>query len=493
MVKGGTRQQWKETLLIGTVYIALPTADVYSDGAFIMKLALGTSHHPACGVEEIHWNSVWNDWSMEWSTNETCLAMIPDDEVLIERHLAWTSMMIVPFLANYIMTWFLWYQIDLRKRFTWLLCLLNLYPQARAASIILELWRNPKRGLAKKKKFEREMTETEVFLESVPTTFVMTYIIGRLIAKDNPKLRKALRGDVGSSSHILFLTTYLTSIFSASLGMAKVLKVGPCKVLKEGGHLNGFLTTRFILIFLACLFTLFSKTMLLLTYLSEKNPQNFNLISLFSFIAVTLPGFITACCFTWHQGWFKTFLNHPSFLLLPTFTFFSFRSNSKKYCSSTDAISKKHIELCFSLRATCGNILFSLLGVMLYSFIWPNPFSFSVRSLRDIPRALTLASSAIGVLFSATFLCTTYCSCCSSNSLCTRFCSPPLEFGVYRPCLPRKAFILVENNKYAERQVKEVEEGEEVDCSAQVEVKCEERACADLFGMEGSFRKLDIV
>ena len=35
------------------------------------------------------------------------------------------------------------------------------------ASIIRELWRNPKRGLAKKRKFERENSETEVFLEAI--------------------------------------------------------------------------------------------------------------------------------------------------------------------------------------------------------------------------------------------------------------------------------------------------------------------------------------
>ena len=30
---------------------------------------------------------------------------------------------------------------------------------------------------AKKKRFERELTEAEVFLEAVPTTFTMTYIM----------------------------------------------------------------------------------------------------------------------------------------------------------------------------------------------------------------------------------------------------------------------------------------------------------------------------
>ena len=489
MAGGRALEQWKETLLIGTVYIALPTADVYSDGAFIVKLALGTKHHPDCNFEELRWNTVWNDWSREWSTNETCLANIPDEEVLIERHPAWTSMMILPFLASYIMTWCLWYQIDHRKQITWLACLLNLYPQARAAGVILELWRNPRSGLAKKKKFEREVTEMEVFMEAVPTTFVMTYIIGRLIAKDNPKVRKALRGEVGSSSHILFLTTYLTSIFSASMGMAKVLKVGPCKVLKEGGLLSGFLTMRFILIFLACLFTLFGKSMFLLTYLSEKSPTNFIFFSILDFIVVSLPGLITAFCFTWHQGSFKTFLNHPSFLLLPTFTYFSFRSNSKKYCNPTDVILKTETELCFSLRATFANILFSSLSVMIYSFMRPSTFTFPVRSLRDIPGALTLASSSIGILFTAFFLSTTYSS--SFNSSCS-FCSPPLEFGVYRPLLPRKAFVSVHNHPYAKRQVKEVEEDKN---DFQVDVIFKNGTPGthgDLFGITGSFRKLDV-
>lgn len=405
-----TRQKLKETLLIGAAYIALPTADVYSDGAFILKLALGTTHHPSCESEVCRWNSVWNDWSWELSTNETCLATIPDKQLYLDRFPAWTTMMAIPFLANYMMTWFLWSQIATRKHLSWLACLLNVFPQMRAMGIIFEIWRNPRRGLIEKRKFERELTETEVFLESVPATFVMTYIIGRLIANDTPRVRRALRGEVGSWSHILFLTTYLTSLFSASWGMAKVLKIGPCKVLKEEGPLNGFLTLRFFLIFPACLFVLFSKTMLLLTYVSGKSPLTFIHFSILTFTLSTLPGFIIACFSTWHPGGLKTFLNHPSFLLLSTFTFFSFRSNSKKYCAKHGS-SQMDTELCFSLRATLVNIVFSFLGMFFYSSLdEPSRFSFSVNSLRDLPGALTLGSFVLGVLFTLIFLATAFSS-----------------------------------------------------------------------------------
>ena len=166
---------------------------------------------------------------------------------------------------------------------------------------------------------------------------------------------------------------------------------------------------------------LFSKTMLLLTYLSEKVLQ-ISFPFRCSFIAVNLPGLITACYSSWHNDWSKTFLNHP--FLLPTFTYFSFRSNSIKYCSSAQL---SFIELCFSLRATCANILFPLLGVIICLFIRPSlslftsrsdhtfvqkasPSTFAVRSLRDTHGALTLASSAVRVPFSAMFLSATFSS-----------------------------------------------------------------------------------
>ena len=81
------------------------------------------------------------------------------------------------------------------------------------------------RGLAKKRKFEREFGEREVFLESALNTFFMTYIIGRIVGKNTSTTnRRAITGFMGSSLKWFYIS-YLTSMITASLSMGKVLKV----------------------------------------------------------------------------------------------------------------------------------------------------------------------------------------------------------------------------------------------------------------------------
>ena len=43
-----TAQQVKETLLMGTMNIGLPTFDVYTDGALLHQLYRGYPFHPNC-------------------------------------------------------------------------------------------------------------------------------------------------------------------------------------------------------------------------------------------------------------------------------------------------------------------------------------------------------------------------------------------------------------------------------------------------------------
>ena len=66
-----------------------------------------------------------------------------------------------------------------------------------------------------------------------------------------------------STDMLFFFATYGTSMISASLGMAKALKVGPCRVLGDRGLLRGFLSQRFLLLFFACFFTLVGKAIFL--------------------------------------------------------------------------------------------------------------------------------------------------------------------------------------------------------------------------------------
>ena len=104
------------------------------------------------------------------------LEEIPVGELENGDHSTWATLLLIPFLLNYISAWLNWYRVEKKKKFTWIACLLNFYPQWKAVGIIRELWRDTKSGLATKRAFEREMSEAEVFLEAVPTTFIMAHI-----------------------------------------------------------------------------------------------------------------------------------------------------------------------------------------------------------------------------------------------------------------------------------------------------------------------------
>ena len=236
-----------------------------------------------------------------------------------------------------------------------------------------------------------------------------------------------------------------------------ISKVGVCKVFAEGGLLSGFLSIRFIVVALACLCTLHAKFWLSIMIFSER--ENFP----FSFPLLTLPGLITGVTFTWHRALFKTFLRHPSILLLPMVSFFTFESNTKKCCQKKDNL-KDEVKIRFSVKATFFNILFTLVILIVIPFI-----AIAIRLETAECPLWTVGGSALdcslllikfntlfflpAILSTAIFLfccsCPKYCSCTSFPS-----CFPPLEFGVYKPSSPDKLFVIDQWSK----EVKEVEE-----------------------------------
>jgi len=424
---------------MGTLNIGLPTSDVGTDGALIYTLFGGFPYHPSC--------------------NETyeildCLAGIPEEELEYEFHPTWTTMLFVPFLLNYISSWFTWYRIDKRKKITWLACLFNVYPQLRAASVIRELWRDPKKGVAKKKKFERDGTEAEVFLESVMTTFVMTYIL--TIDSRNPDSNSRAQTHLGTYNG-LALFTYFTSIISAGLGMAKSLKVGPCRILPDKGLLGGLLTGRFLLIFLSCTISLLSKAFFLMRSQNCSTSDNRLSSTILVFLSVTVPGLITGIIFIRHRSLLKTFLIHPSLLLLPAFTFFSFESN-KKCCKSNN---RDEVEITFSVKATSLNILFSIATTIVFIFTGKNYDSSSVCE-EDLSPYVPLP---VSIFLTAILLLTTLsspCSCsCSSPTSISSSCCPPLEFGIYLPDSPHKVFVKDQTQPNGRREIEDMGEVDE--------------------------------
>ena len=162
---------------------------------------------------------------------------------------------------------------------------------------------------------------------------------------------------------------------------------------------------------------------------------NMNYIFFLSALAVLLPGLITALVSTWHSKMLKTFLNHPSFFILPIFTCFTF-SSSKKTCCTRDGGAEGHIR--FSVNASFCNLFTSfLVSVVLVT----------IYDLAFLTRALNMKNLLylfVGLLLSLLFLCNVrltnarFNCCCCCCSCCS--CKAAIEYGIYKPDQPTKQF-----------------------------------------------------
>ena len=76
---------------------------------------------------------------------------------------------------------------------------------------------------------------------------------------------------------LLFVVTFLTSVFSASKGMADFLMNGPCKLIPNTGLFGGMGRMGYILLFVNISLTLFGKGMLIGYIFSEDRYYNYNI------------------------------------------------------------------------------------------------------------------------------------------------------------------------------------------------------------------------
>ena len=173
--------------------------------------------------------------------------------LLGDNHPNWAFSLFVPFLANYLLSWAAWLRLEKQKLKTFLLPTFNIYPQYRAGKVISLFRRNCSQAKEKKKQFEREFSLTETMVESVPSVLLMTAI--RLLSENSQQIT----GEPGSWRSQLFWISWLISWLSASLGLAKCLKIGVCSVMGKGGPLGGLLGGKFLLAMFSCSTVLITK------------------------------------------------------------------------------------------------------------------------------------------------------------------------------------------------------------------------------------------
>jgi hypothetical protein len=89
---------------------------------------------------------------------------------------------------------------------------------------------------------------SEPFIESIPQVHILLFIWGTNILGNVP---------------VLFWVTFSLSVVSASLGIAKFLKLGPCRLVPGDGPLGGYCRPSFLLLFISIAAWLVSKGLFL--------------------------------------------------------------------------------------------------------------------------------------------------------------------------------------------------------------------------------------
>ena len=86
--------------------------------------------------------------------------------------------MTIPILLQFLFTIYKWYKLEKKeiKKWSWLILLLQFWPQWRAIRIMRLDFKNDPRTGDKKKELMREVTTTEPFLEAWPSIIIMTII-----------------------------------------------------------------------------------------------------------------------------------------------------------------------------------------------------------------------------------------------------------------------------------------------------------------------------
>ena len=211
-----------------------------------------------------------------------------------------------------------------------------------------------------------------------------------------------------------------------------------------------------------------------------------------------LPGFLLGLVSCWHRGILKTFIAHPSILLMPTFTHFAFVS-STKWCKRShkeegreegeeeeegERQEKTDPYIAFSSRATVCNLLLSTLGFVFYYFVFYRPEA----------SLIIIVVSIVGVLFTVLSLVlnSARATCCRCNCSCTCSCSgrpdsscsfscplpsccsscftlPSIEFGALVASRPYSHFVLGANGKPQPVLEVKTEETETVDNAKEIE------------------------
>ena len=337
--------------------VALPSLDVYSDLSLILPW---------------YWNGHWK----------------------------YALSMTFPLFLQFLSTSYKWVQLEKKenKRWTWILLLLQFWPQWRALRIMHLHYKKDSNAENKKQELLREVTSTEPFLEAWPSIMVMILIWAPLISQSgftvlyhiistpglceyNPRFKSTCIVFSGPGGVDWFFITFFISVVTGSLGITKFLQIGPFSVLSEEGALGGILKWKFILAFLAVMWSILTKGVLmglLMGYYASAPPyrhrqfkkvlgtsddQATNILMVtISLTAVFLPSllcslFSIVSSTGINKKFFQVMIRYPASWVLPLATYFTIGSKISLKCTRED---KQKRLLGFSIRCSFCNMIISI-------------------------------------------------------------------------------------------------------------------------------------
>ena len=244
---------------------------------------------------------------------------------------------------------------------------------SEAFKLILKIWKvweAPEEARELKRRFDKNISLHEVFLESVPSAGVMTILmVNSGIFQRHPSSLSNLLSERGVMDMVLFWTGFASSVLSASLGLAKCLLVGPARIMTADGPGNGLFSGRFIIAFWACALSVVCKGVWLahLDHLSYNlyNPAHESYTKIVLTFSIVLPLlsipnlFFALSIFSPKKRFFKMLFYQPSLFLMPYFTMFSFSKIRNGSCGCGDDEGDERIS--FSIKYTWINIFINIM------------------------------------------------------------------------------------------------------------------------------------
>ena len=330
--------------------------------------------------------------------------------LIIEDHPRWAAYTATPLVANYLLSWVVWSNDKRSRSLSWPAALLSSYPQHRAAAVLHLLWKDDKDWVVEKRRMEREVEEVEAFVEAVPSALGLTNIFYLM---ESPETKIVIGNNL-----TFFLIKFIFSCLSASIGLAKSLKSGPCRVWPD----MGFCSLRFLILFLSCGLSLVIRANVLAVGFvvdQDKKPNEINNGIVIALVTMFLPGLIIGLLSLCHHPSLPGhMLAHPSLLLLPVFTSFTF-SCQPRLCGQGEGGEARVV---WSTNWTLVNLSVSTVSIVVCALLFADRIN------------VVLYPVAVGSLLFTIVFCL----------LATSSCSGPSFLGVLKLEDPQTDYVMNE-------------------------------------------------